>query len=66
MIPKSLRDQVGLGPGEVEIGVDGAGLRVEALSGDGIVTRAGRQVIPASGAVVDDDVVRQLRDAGQR
>jgi AbrB family looped-hinge helix DNA binding protein len=66
VIPKSLRDRIGLTPGEVEIVADGAGLRVEAPSGEGVVTRGGRPVIPATGAEIDDDVVRELRDAGQR
>lgn len=66
VIPKALRDRLGLGPGEVEIVADGAGLRVEALPREGMVTRSGRLVIPAGGALIDDDVVRELRDAGQR
>lgn len=66
MIPKALRDRVGLVPGEVEVVADGAGLRVEALVSEGTSERDGRLVIPATGAVVDDQTVRELRDAGQR
>jgi AbrB family looped-hinge helix DNA binding protein len=66
VIPKSLRDHLGLSPGEVDITVDGAGLRVEPLAGDGLDEQDGRAVIPAGGAVVNDAVVRTLRDAGQR
>ena len=66
MIPKSLRDHVGLRPGVVEVVVDGAGLRVEALAGESLEERDGRLVIPASGASIDDEVVRSLRDADQR
>lgn len=66
MIPKPLRDQVGLRPGEVEVVVDGSALRVEPLLGDAVEEREGRLVIPATGITVDDDTVRSWRDAGQR
>lgn len=66
VIPKLLRDQLGLGPGEVDVMADGAGLRVEPLAADDLVERAGRLVIPAAGSTVDDDLVRSLRDADQR
>lgn len=66
VIPKALRDRVGLGPGEVEVIADGAGLRVEALATEGTSEREGRLVIPASGVAIDDETVRELRDAGQR
>ena len=45
---------------------DGAGLRVEPLTGDSLQEREGRLVIPAAGADVDDELVRALRDAGRR
>ena len=45
---------------------DGSGLRVEALTGDSLDERDGRLVIPASGTDIDDELVRVLRDAGQR
>ncbi|HWC28052.1 MAG TPA: hypothetical protein VG474_15790 [Solirubrobacteraceae bacterium] len=35
-------------------------------SEDGLALRGGRLVIPASGVVIDDDVVRSLRDGDQR
>jgi AbrB family looped-hinge helix DNA binding protein len=66
VIPKQLRDHVGLRPGEVEVTAEGTGLRVEPLAGESLDERGGRLVIPASGASIDDDVVRTLRDAGQR
>lgn len=66
VIPKRLRDDLGLRPGEVEVHADGAGLRVEPLTGDSLHERDGRLVIPAAGAEVDDELVRALRDAGQR
>ena len=66
MIPKPLRDHLGLRPGEVEVTADGAGLRVEPLVEDSLDERDGRLVIPSSGAEIDDELVRSLRDAGQR
>jgi AbrB family looped-hinge helix DNA binding protein len=66
VIPKQLRDRLGLSPGVVEVVADGAGLRVEPLAGDALEERGGRVVIPASGAVIDDDTVRSLRDADQQ
>jgi hypothetical protein len=45
---------------------DGAGLRVEPLAGDTLEERGGRLVIPSGGAEIDDELVRSLRDAGQR
>ena len=66
VIPKALRDQLGLGPGEVIVTAEGAGLRVEPLAADDLVERSGRLVIPTVGTVVDDDLVRSLRDADQR
>ena len=66
VIPKPLRDHVGLRAGEVEVTVDGAGLRIEPLAGDSLDERGGRLVIPSGGAEIDDELVRSLRDAGQR
>lgn len=66
VVPKSLRDQLGLVPGEVEVRADGAGLRVEAVTGDELVEVDGRLVVPASGTPVTDADVRELRDADRR
>ncbi|MGH2867796.1 MAG: AbrB/MazE/SpoVT family DNA-binding domain-containing protein [Solirubrobacteraceae bacterium] len=66
VIPKQLRDHVGLRPGEVDVTADGTGLRVEPIAGDSLVERDGRLVIPAAGAPIDDELVQSLRRAGQR
>jgi AbrB family looped-hinge helix DNA binding protein len=66
VIPKALRDEVGLVPGDVELVRDGAALRIEPVVGRGLDEVGGRLVIPASGHEVDDDLVRKLRDADQR
>lgn len=66
VIPKVLRDEIGLVPGEVELVRDGAGIRLEPVAGSGLDQRAGRLVIPSAGADIDDELVRRLRDADQR
>jgi len=65
VIPKPLRDRLGLRPGLVEVTADGNGLRVEAIAGEGTEERRGRLVIPPSGVAISDDDVRALRDADQ-
>jgi AbrB family looped-hinge helix DNA binding protein len=66
VIPKALRDEVGLGAGEVEVRAEGAGLRLEPVSGGSLQERDGRLVIPAEGQAIDDALVERLRDAGRR
>jgi AbrB family looped-hinge helix DNA binding protein len=66
VIPKALRDRLGLAPGEVEITADGAAVRVEPVSGESLVERDGRLVIPSSGFLLTDDLVLELRDADQK
>ncbi len=67
VIPKQLRDELGLRAGQVEVSAYGTGLRVEPVLGEeSLDERDGRLVIPASGVQIDDDLVRALRDAGQR
>jgi len=65
VIPKTLRDRLGLVPGEVEVSADGAALRVEPIMSDELVQDGDRLVIPKSGITLDD-AVRALRDADQR
>ncbi len=66
MIPKPLRDQVGLTAGEVELVADGAAVRIEPVTGTDVVERDGRLVIPSSGSELTQDVVAALRRADQR
>ncbi len=61
VIPRVLRDRVGIAPGEVEITVEGAAVRIEPVAGEGLVEVGGRLVIPAAGVAVDDALVRELR-----
>jgi bifunctional DNA-binding transcriptional regulator/antitoxin component of YhaV-PrlF toxin-antitoxin module len=67
VIPKQLRDELGLRPGEVEVTAYGAALHVEAIAGDeSLEEDGGRPVIPATGIKIDDNLVRSLRDAGRK
>lgn len=61
VIPKQLRDEVGLEPEEVELYRDGAGIRIEPVAESGLVEEDGLLVIPPSGIALDDDRVRSLR-----
>lgn len=66
VIPKALRDSLGLVPGEVEVTPDGAGLHIEPLADGRLEDEGGLLVIPAADATISDDLVRALRDADQR
>jgi AbrB family looped-hinge helix DNA binding protein len=66
VIPKALRDSLGLSPGEVEVTPDGAGLRIEPLADNRLEEEDSMLVIPATDVTVSDDLVRTLRDADQR
>lgn len=66
VIPKPLRDRLGLQPGDVEVTADGSGLRIEAVVGEGLEERRGRLVIPAAGEPVSTEQVQALRHADQR
>lgn len=66
VVPKPLRERLGLSPGAVELEVDGSDLRVRPIAGDALVDDGGWLVVPASGPAVTDDEVRALRDGDQR
>jgi AbrB family looped-hinge helix DNA binding protein len=66
VIPKVLRDRLGLRQGVVEVEADGSDLRVHAIAGDDLDEQDGLLVIPASGQPMSDEDVRALRDADQR
>ena len=66
VIPKALRDQLGLVAGAVEVVADGAALRVEAIAEGGLEDRDGRLVIASSGTVLTDAMVRDAMEAGRR
>lgn len=66
VIPRDLRERIGLAAGEVDVHVEGASLRIEPVASDRLVERDGRLTVPASGKPLDDDQVRALRDLDQR
>ncbi len=66
VIPKVLRDRLGLRQGAVEVEADGADLRVKPIAEDTLDEVDGWLVVPATGQPITDDDVRELRDADQR
>lgn len=67
VIPKPLRDRLGLRPGEVEVTEEGNALRVEVpVADEPLVEIGGRLVIAPTGEALDDEAVRALRLADQR
>ena len=64
VVPRSLRDRIGLGDGgEVELELDGAGVRIEPVPGTGLRDDGGLLVIPAVGTPITRSQVRELIDA---
>ena len=66
VIPKAIRDRLGLVPGDVDIMIDGSDLRIRPIADDAVVDDDGWLVVRTSGATLTDDDVRALRDADQR
>ncbi len=66
VIPKALRDRLGLRPGEIELVPDVSGVRIEPVARDELAEEHGRLVISRAGTPIDDDLVRALRDVDQR
>lgn len=65
VVPKGLREQVGLAAGPVEVHVEGNRIVIEPLVDDRFVERGGLMVVPASGETVTDDQVRALLESGR-
>jgi AbrB family looped-hinge helix DNA binding protein len=64
VIPSALRNRIGLaGGGEVDIDLDGAGLRIQAVAGTGLREANGLLFIPATGSPIDDALIQGLIDA---
>ena len=67
VIPRELRDRLGLRHGPVELEMDGADLRVRPVAPDDLTEADGLLVIPADdGESITDEDVRALRDADRR
>jgi len=64
VIPRSLRARIGLAAGgEVDLELDGAGVRIKPVAGSDLREEDGLLFIPATGAPVSHEVVRELIDA---
>ena len=66
VLPKALRDQVGITAGEVEVTVSGAGLKIEPITTGGLVEENGRLYLAGGGVTMTDDDLREFRHADQR
>lgn len=66
VIPKELRDRVGLVPGEVSIAVSGSGLVLEPVATDELIEEDGRLFLPDGGVAPSTDEIRELRFGDQR
>ena len=61
VIPRSLRNRVGLAAGgEVEVEIDGASIRIEPVVSGVLSERDGLLFIPRTGRSLDDKTVRGL------
>jgi AbrB family looped-hinge helix DNA binding protein len=64
VIPRSLRDRIGLGGGgEVELELDGAAVRIAPVPGCDLREDGALLVIPAAGTAITGAAVRELIDA---
>ena len=64
-MPKALRDQVGMAAGEVEVFVEGAGIRIEPVASGGVVDQDGILML-AEGFDMSPEELREFRLADQR
>lgn len=65
VLPKALRLDVGIVPGEVEVVVDGNALRITPIATDQLVEDDGLLLLPDGPSMTPDDI-RDLRLADQR
>ena len=67
VIPKTLRDELGLVPGaEIDISRFGGGVHVEPVSRVARLEREGRYLVVTGKGTIDDATVFGLIDAGRR
>lgn len=66
VIPRALRDQVGITPGPIDIHVVGSSIVIEPLAAEGFIERDGMLIIPAAGEPITDQDVRDLLESGRR
>ncbi len=64
VIPRAFRDRIGLiNGGEVEVELDGAGIRIEPVVGGDLREDGGLLFIPRVGQPIADSAVTDLLDA---
>lgn len=66
VIPKGMREEIGMIPGEVDVYVDGARIVIEPIVDDTFVEEGGLMVIPATGQTLTTQEVLALIDKGRR
>ena len=65
VVPKALREQVGMVEGEVEVFADGAGIRIEPVASGGVIDKDGILML-AQGFDMSPEELREFRLADQR
>jgi len=66
VLPKVLRDQLGITAGEVEVTASGTGIRIEPLTEGRLVEVDGLLVLADGGFPTNAEEVREMRLADQR
>ncbi|NNN22484.1 MAG: AbrB/MazE/SpoVT family DNA-binding domain-containing protein [Acidimicrobiales bacterium] len=66
VIPKALRDQLGLRAGEIEINIHGSGVQIEPVVDDNLIKEGNLLVTKASGTPIDNQLVSVLRLSNQK
>jgi bifunctional DNA-binding transcriptional regulator/antitoxin component of YhaV-PrlF toxin-antitoxin module len=66
VVPRALRDQVGMSAGAVEVTVVGSALHIEPVVSDQVIEQNGRLVIAADGPETSAEDIRELRLADQK
>lgn len=66
VVPKVLRDRVGMIGGEVEIHVSGSGLLITPVATDDLTSEDGLLMLPAGGPALSTEDIRELRLGNQR
>lgn len=66
VVPKGLRDEIGLTPGPVDVHIEGSRIVIEPIVDDHFDERDGLMVVPATGEPLSDEAVRALIESGRR
>ncbi|HVL50073.1 MAG TPA: AbrB/MazE/SpoVT family DNA-binding domain-containing protein [Actinomycetota bacterium] len=66
VIPKVLRERLGLAPGVVDVEVRGASLTITPIAEEALEAEDDLLIIPAGGIALTDEGVRTLRDVDRK